>query len=318
MLIDIKEIQKLVRDGLVSEKTFSDYPDLRMYKYKNKVFFKNLWNESEMLRECRGLVLDTSGNIVALPFKKVFNYKENGTTIRKNSVVKTVEKKNGFFAACSLYKDEVLVSTTGSLDSDFTQYAKEMLNLDAVRDGLIALQHEMGWKGTMMFEICHPKDPHIVEEEFGAYLIGFRLHGSGMLVPEEILDRMAIASNTVYGEGTFLRPHHFYTTFGNVLKHLKGCKDEGYMVYKKGSEKALKLKSPHYLSKKFIMRMGEGKIGAMFKNTESFVKGLDEELVGIVYFITNNFDLESWSSLNDQQRRKEIEQFFSSGAFRPS
>ena len=310
MLIDTKEIQKLVRDGLVSEKTFSDYPDLRMYKYKNKVFFKNLWNESEMLTECRGLVLDTSGNIVALPFKKVFNYKENGTTIRKNSVVKTVEKKNGFFAACSLYNDEVLVSTTGSLDSDFTQYAKEMLNLDAVRDGLIALQHEMGWKGTMMFEICHPKDPHIVEEELGAYLIGFRLHGSGMLVPEEILDRMAIASNTVYGEGTFLRPHHFYTTFGNVLKHLKGCKDEGYMVYKKGSEKALKLKSPHYLSKKFIMRMGEGKIRQMFHDKEAFKKSIDEEFYEIVDYITRKYEPTTWFQMTDQDRRQVIEKYF--------
>lgn len=310
MLIDTKEIQKLVRDGLVSEKTFSDYPDLRMYKYKNKVFFKNLWNESEMLTECRGLVLDASGNIVALPFKKVFNYKENGTTIRKNSVVKTVEKKNGFFAACSLYKDEVLVSTTGSLDSDFTQYAKEMLNLDAVRDGLIALQHEMDWKGTMMFEICHPKDPHIVEEELGAYLIGFRLHGSGMLVPEEILDRMAIASNTVYGEGTFLRPHHFYTTFGNVLKHLKGCKDEGYMVYKKGSEKALKLKSPHYLSKKFIMRMGEGKIQQMFHDKEAFKKSIDEEFYEIVDYITCKYEPTTWFQMKDQDRRQVIEKYF--------
>lgn len=310
MLIDTKEIRKLVREGLVSEKTFSDYPDLRMYKYKNKVFYKNLWNESDMLPECRGLVLDTSGNIVTLPFKKVFNYKENGTTIRKSSVVKVVEKKNGFFAACSLYKGEVLVSTTGSLDSDFTRYAKEVLNLEAVRDSLIALEHEMGWKGTMMFEIVHEDDPHIVQEALGAWLIGFRLHSSGMLVPEEILDRMAVASNSVYGEGAFLRPNHFYTTFGSALKRLRVCEGEGYMVYKKGSRKALKLKSPYYLTKKFLMRMGEGKVDLLFDDTDELKKSIDEEFYGLLDWITKTFTKDQWKSRTDQSRRQAIEGYF--------
>jgi hypothetical protein len=224
--------------------------------------------------------------------------------------VKVVEKKNGFFAACSLYKGEVLISTTGSLDSSFVQYAKEMLNLDAVRDSLVALEHEMGWKGTMMFEICHPKDPHIVEEEFGAYLIGFRLHGSGVLVPEEILDRMSFASNSVYGEGTVLRPNHFYATFKTVLKKLKTCEKEGYMVYKKGSNKALKLKSPHYLSKKFLMRMGAGKLKTMFENPEQVKKSIDEEFFCAVDYIVNNFDENEWLALRDQERKKVIDKFF--------
>ena len=310
MIIDVTEVKRLVSEGLVSEKTFSDYPDLRMYKYKNKVFYKNLWNTSEMLKECRGLVLDSQGNVVALPFKKVFNYKENGTTIRKSSVVKVVEKKNGFFAACSLYNGEVLVSTTGSLDSKFTQYAKEVLNLDAVRDSLIALQDDMGWKGTMMFEICHERDPHIVEEELGAYLIGFRLHGSGLLVPEEVLDRMQFATDTVYGFDTFLRPHHFYTTFGNVLKNLKDCTNEGYMVYKKNSEKALKLKSPHYLTKKFLMRMSDKKVEWMFYDVEECKKSLDEEFYSIVDYITNKYSKDEWSYFTDHDRRIIMDGYF--------
>lgn len=309
-LLDVAGIKQLVSEGLVSEKVFSDYPDLRMYKYKNKVFYKNLWNTDDNLLECRGLVLDLQGNIVSLPFRKVFNYKENGTKIPKNSVVKVVEKKNGFFAAASLYNGEVLISTTGSLDSDFTKLAKDKLNLESVKAGLLGMDEGLNMKGTMMFEICHEDDPHIVEEEFGAYLIGFRVHESGLTVPEEILDRLTYACNYEAGEDFLMRPHHFYTTFKNTLKKIKGCKNEGYMVYKKGSSKCLKLKSPHYLTKKFLMRMGPSKVDMLFEDTEKLKETVDEEFYDVIDYISKVFEKEQWLSLKDQERRNMIEGYF--------
>lgn len=310
MLIDTQEIRRLVKDGLVSEKIFSDYPDLRMYKYKNKVFFKNLWNTSNMLTECRGLVLDKSGNVVVLPFEKVFNYKENGTKISKSSVVKIVEKKNGFFAAASAYDGDVLVSTTGSLDSPFTKMAREMLDIDSVKAGLVGMSESLGLKGTMMFEICHPDDPHIVAEESGVYLIGFRCHDSGLLLSEEVLDRLAYACNMEAGKTVLMRPNHSYCTFRQALKKVKDCKHEGYMVYKKGSTKALKLKSPHYLTKKFLMRMSEKKSYDMIYETEKFKESIDEEFYGVVDYIAKSFLHSMWVRKTDQERREIIEKYF--------
>lgn len=300
----------LVDSGLVNEKTFSDYPDLRMYKYKNKVFYKGLWNVHPDITECRGLVLDTSGNVVVLPFKKVFNYKENGTKFPKNSVVKLVEKKNGFFAAASLYNNEVLVSTTGSLDSPFTKMAKEMLDLESVEQGLKGMDEALAMKGTMMFEICHKNDPHIVKEDHGVYLIGFRVHNSGLLVPEEVLDRIAYACNAESGKEWMFRPNHEYCTFKQALKKVKDCRHEGYMVYKKGSRKVLKLKSPHYLTKKFLMRMSDSKVEFMFDNREKFKETIDEEFYDVVNFVTNRYSLHNWTSKTDQERRKIIEHYF--------
>lgn len=299
----------LVDSGLVSEKTFSDYPDLRMYKYKNKVFYKGLWNVHPDITECRGLVLDTSGNVVVLPFKKVFNYKENGATIAKNSVVKLVEKKNGFFAAASLYNDEVLVSTTGSLDSPFTKMAKEMLNMESVKQGLKGMDDALAMVGTMMFEICHPEDPHIVPENHGAYLIGFRVHNSGLLVPEEVLDRIALACNVQAGEEWLFRPNHEYCTFKQALKKVKQCQHEGYMVYKKGSDKVLKLKSPHYLTKKWLMRMGNTQVHQMYSSKEDFKQKIDEEFYDVLDYVLT-FPKDFWLSATDQHRRKIIEEYF--------
>lgn len=45
-------------------------------KYTRQVFFNNTWDE--LLRECRGLVIDQDYNVVVHPMRKVFNYMENG------------------------------------------------------------------------------------------------------------------------------------------------------------------------------------------------------------------------------------------------
>ena len=304
----LTEMRTLLDKGLVSEKSFDSYPDLRMYKYKKKVFYRALWNEDENLCEARGLILDTSGKIITLPFRKVFNYQENGTTIRKSAVVKLVEKRNGFFAACSLYEGGVLVSTTGSLESDFVDLAKSKLDLEAVKQSLLGLQEALGMVGTMMFEICHENDPHIVEEDIGAYLIGFRIHESGLLLSEEVLDRVALAYNYIADDhNQVYRPIHTYCTFKAALRKLKTCKHEGYMVYQKGSEKALKLKSPYYLTKKFLMRMGQSKVDFMFDKSESFLETVDEEFFDVIHYITRVFKVESWKGMTDQQRRNVIE-----------
>jgi hypothetical protein len=64
------------------------------------------------------------------------------------------KKCNGFMAALS----GSLVTTTGSFDSDFTRMASEYVS-------------DVGIKETLLFEICHPNDPHIIPEKAGAYLI---------------------------------------------------------------------------------------------------------------------------------------------------
>jgi len=305
--------KELVDLGLVNEKIFSDYPELRMYKYKNKVFFKGLWNTHNGLTECRGLVLDDKGNVVALPFEKVFNNGESGRGIRKSAIVKLVEKRNGFFAACSLYQGEVLVSTTGSLCSDFSEMAKEKIDLEAAKASLEGMEESLGggMKGTMMFEICHENDPHIVAEEIGAYLIGYRIHTSGLLVPEDVLDRVANAYNSVaMSSKKVMRPSHIYCSFKKALRKLKTCRHEGYMAYQRNSTRCVKLKSPYYLTKKFIMRMSEKKVEHMFDDSEKAKETMDEEFYGFVDYITGVFQKSEWSEMTDQDRRNAIEGYF--------
>ena len=75
---------------------YNNFGDFKVRKYKREVFYNNLWNTDLILLESRGHVLDANDNLVARPFKKLFNYKENGTVVDLEQEVVVVEKVNGF------------------------------------------------------------------------------------------------------------------------------------------------------------------------------------------------------------------------------
>lgn len=286
--------QELIAKGLVKQKRYDN--GLSVFKYTREVFYKALWNEDPLLLEARGMVLDDDGNKVIWPFTKVFNHHENGTELDLDTVVIAPRKVNGFMASVRYWNGELIVSTTGTLDSDFVAIARKHIEkLNTV---------EMDEELTYLFEICDPSDPHIVEETDGAWLIGARSMNTGKMMTEKWLDQEAHYIKA-------LRPEVFCGTFREVLELLQDCKHEGYMVRLAGTEETvMKLKSPHYLAKKFLMRMGQKKVDFMFTNKEEFLKTIDEEFYGIVHYITRWYDAESWGRRTDKERRAVIEAYF--------
>lgn len=294
------DVQDLIDQGLVIKKTYTEgeYKGLSVLKYHRKVFYDNLWHLDDRLLECRGTVVDEDWNVLVLPFKKVFNLNENGTYVDPNEEVMVTEKVNGFMAAVTYNTklEKVIVSTTGSLDSPHVDLAKK--HIQKLNVG------EMLPDYTYLFEICDESDPHIVDEEEGAYLIGIRDILDGNLVSEGLLDAEA--------EG-FLdckRPDSYCIDFKDIdgLNKYK----EGFMVRPSSGlgEHLCKIKTPHYLSKKAIMRLGKSKVDIMFDNTEVFKKRLDEEFYDLLDYIVKTFDKEVWKGYSDQQRKTIIEEYF--------
>jgi hypothetical protein len=283
----------LVERGLVHKKAYTagEYTGLSVFKYSRKVFYDNLWGLDDRLLEARGMVLDSMGNILVWPFRKVFNYQENGTTIGEDQLCTVVRKVNGFLGCVTnTVHYGVICSTTGTLDSDYAKLVEK--HVDTSR-----ICHDY----TFLFEICDNGDPHIVAEEEGAYLIGMRDLSTGLMVSEATLDKIAAASG-------FKRPEVFEATFAEVLSLSKTVQHEGFMVY--SGSTALKIKSKHYLAKKFLMRMSAGKVDGMFTNPNIVKQTIDEEFYEIVDFITTHFMQEVWQAMNDQQRREIIEGYF--------
>lgn len=279
-------------DDLVKVKKYDN--GLEIHKYKKSVFYNNRWNEDPNLVNARGTVYDSDGNLVQYGFTKIFNFHENGTVINRDHMVRAVRKINGFFAAASWYNDDILISTTGSLDSDFVQMAKDNLPLYKMRDFLYH-NHNI----TFMFEICDPNDPHIITEEFGAYLIGARHKQlNSPLMNEDFLDGIADSWDVK-------RPEHKVIRFSDLVEETKTCKHEGWLVYDLESDVVLKMKSPYYLVSKFLARTK--KMDEIF--TTNYKQKFDEDFHSLIEYIQANYTKEQFLETTEQDRLEIVQTF---------
>jgi hypothetical protein len=297
--IKLSDFDSLIEQKLVRVK---DYPEqnLCVIKYQGKVFYDNLWGQDKLLNEARGIVFDTlTGEVVIWPFTKVFNHHENGTKCDPKEMVIAPRKVNGFMASVSSHKGEMIVATTGTLDSEYVGFALDYLNDISIRSIVQNLTTDCN---TLLFEICHPKDPHIVDEEFGAYLIGGRNHETGLMFTEQHLD--AIAKDT-----TMLRPIWMKVPFGDLVAISRTVTHEGFMVRDLDGHTIMKIKTPHYLTKKFLMRMGAKKVELLY-NDPQFKTTIDEEYYDLVDHIKENYSKETFLGMSDQERKTGIEAFW--------
>lgn len=275
---------------LITMRESSRFPGLFVKKYARKVFYKGLWGTDPALLEARGHVVDSNGATIIRPFTKVFNMGEQNTNISDNEMVVAVQKINGFMAAATYVPNMgVIVSTTGSLDSDFVSYAERYITPD-IKETI--QRHYLDTKEpvTFLFEIVHPDDPHIIQEEYGAYLIGCRNVNDDAqyftsIQKETALDVLARQINV-------RRPEWHIVPFIIVKAYAKECKHEGYVVYGQTSQTVLKIKSPYYLAVKACARK---------KDIETLDKSkIDEEFYGLVDFIKENID--QYNELPEQAR----------------
>lgn len=276
---------------LIQKKQISD--DLYLLKYSRKVFYDSLWTPE--LEYCRGMILDSNNQIVQLPFTKIYNYQENNTVIDPDHNVLYVDKINGFMAAVTYHNDDILVSTTGSTDSEFVTMAKEKLPLDMMRDHLKANPTL-----SFCFEIVHENDPHIIPERPGVYLIGGRKKEIGSKqIPQYNLDHIAKYWNV-------LRPTYGFKPFSQVLEQSKTYTREGFVVYDTISETVLKLKTPYYLINKFLARTK--KFDLIFGTNHK--TRYDEEFYPLLEYLNNTYTKESFEQLSEQERLTVFREFF--------
>ena len=300
--INLKDFSSLILQNLVRVKNYPEQ-ELCVIKYQGKVFYDNLWGKDKLLNEARGIVFDTStGEVVIWPFTKVFNHHENGTKLDPDTMVIAPRKVNGFMASVSSHNGEMIIATTGTLDSEYVGYAREYLEHTTIKSVVQNLTTNVN---TLLFEICHPSDPHIVDEQYGAYLIGGRNHESGLMFTEQHLD--AIAKDTA-----MKRPEWLRIKFGDLVKMSRTVDHEGFMVRLLDGTTVMKIKSPHYLSKKALMRLGDRKLDGVFKNPSEFRQRLDEEFYSCLDAILENGE-EFWKGKTEAERKAWLEEFFKEG-----
>jgi len=263
---------------------------LHVLKYKRKVFYDGLWNE--YLEECRGLIVDADFNIVSYPFTKIYNYgvEKNAPTFYPDEMVHAVRKVNGFMVAVTWYKGDLLVSTTGSIDSDYVKMAKELIEPHLNHYRITCSDNS---KYTFMFECVHRNDPHIIPEKEGMYFLGARLKDLGSPIKVTHFDACEFGAEHV---------PHVYAPMGYIEILAKHVKHEGFVIYGANGT-ATKIKSPYYLVKKFVAR--NPRTDKLMR--ADIKQSIDEEYYPLIDAIQQN--IEMYTALDEQQRLEWVRKF---------
>jgi predicted kinase len=294
-------------DSLVSAKLAvrQDEPQfgLKVYRYHKRVFSDRLWGENPYVVKARGLILDVAGNIVTHPFDKIYIHGENGagTDIPDERLVIAVEKLNGFALNISKHPfkpNELLVTTQGSFDCNFIEYGKSFIT-PKMRGQM--LRYFSRKDVTLMFEVLHTADPHIVEytrDQHGLYLVGVRGKEQDSL-PWTESEVDAVAKDI-----SVRRASWFKTTMGELRKLVRDTRTEGFMVreYSSDERHLFKWKSPFYLVTKFLGRLTNEEIAEMYVDATECKRVMTEEYRPVVDVLTTAHTKDAFLSLNRHHR----------------
>ncbi len=131
-------------------------PDLLLLRYTHEAQFTPApdWNQRELL--CRGLIVNAkTGEIVARPFDKFWNYGQSGL-YPQGHITQAREKMDGSLGILYRHNGEHHIATRGSFTSDqalwATYYLNENYDLSYLDDSL-----------TLLFEIIYPENRIVLD-----------------------------------------------------------------------------------------------------------------------------------------------------------
>lgn len=149
-------LQKYIDEGWVISQRHPYLP-LTIYNYSQSTQFEKKWDDVTL--QCRGLVIDDDGNIVARPFKKFFNWEEIVYAVPAEQFARPFEvfdKMDGSLGIVFYYANQWVVATRGSFASDQAVKAKEILDAKYK-------MHRVPGEYTYLVEIIYPANRIVVD-----------------------------------------------------------------------------------------------------------------------------------------------------------
>ncbi|MCC6744610.1 MAG: hypothetical protein IT175_12190 [Acidobacteria bacterium] len=151
--IDWSEIRQLVAGGYVSARRHPTEP-LTIYNYTARCQYDGHW--TPMTRQCRGLIADDSGQVVARPFPKFFNYGDLAVGEIPDEPFDVFEKLDGSLGVLYRTADGPAIATRGSFTSE-----QALLATDMLRSRYAGAEFLDGC--TYLFEIIYPENRIVVD-----------------------------------------------------------------------------------------------------------------------------------------------------------
>jgi RNA ligase len=285
-LIDPRLMAEMLEQGYISSQT--NWP-LTIYNYTPRAQFENRWNEATS--QCRGLIVDFDGNIVARPFRKFLNYGQEIARNIPNNFPIVYDKLDGSLAIIHQYDGRVRVATRGSFNSDQAIWATNWLKTtypDFVPPVGV----------TPLCEIIYPENRIVVDYK-----------GKRALVLLAAVDIETGADIPLWGidwwPGEIVRQHYFNTDTHNTYMAVTGSTEfaslEGVVLVwhnPGGPSFRVKIKHPEYIrlhrivtgisTKTIWQHLSEG------RDLKSLLQDVPDELFQwvetVVAELNNNFE----------------------------
>jgi T4 RnlA family RNA ligase len=210
----LEKLNKYYEDELVQKQVHPTLP-LTIWNYTPKVQYGEgntqykFWDD--VTKQCRGLVTDNEGNVVARPFKKFFNIEENQHTPTEQFDV--YEKMDGSLGILFNYKGEWVLATRGSFTSDQSVKGTELLQkYDYQR---------LNPNYTYLFEIIYPENRIVCTYDFEDLVLLGMIH-------TESGDEVNIHS----GNNEDVRFKNLLNNLGfNIVRKYDGISDYTYLKH---------------------------------------------------------------------------------------
>lgn len=237
MKYELNILNDYIDKGLVIKQEHPTLP-LAIYNYSRTCQYDRLWDEVTL--DCRGLVLDTEGNVIAKPFPKFFNMEELSDTEIPNESFEVFEKMDGSLGIAFYYKGDWIMATRGSFTSEQAIRGTKMLKeLSAVKNYPITALRE-GW--TYLFEIIYKENRIVCDYDFeGLVLLGAYDRETLKEIDFENLTN----SVALFDDVRVVRKYNGISDFAK-LKETISNDAEGYVIRFKGG-KRMKIKGDEYV-----------------------------------------------------------------------
>lgn len=156
-VVDLAAIQAEVDAGYVNVARHPTAP-ISIYNYSQRAQFEGHWNHVTL--QCRGLILDDDGRVVARPFPKFFNFEQVAGQI-PNEPFDVMEKLDGSLGISYWLDGQICLATRGSFTSEQAIRGTEMLRAMVPGTGPHAVVLDPQF--TFLFEIIYPENKIVVD-----------------------------------------------------------------------------------------------------------------------------------------------------------
>ena len=303
MKYDLIILEDYIDRGLIVRQEHPVLP-LSIYNYSRMCQYDGKWDE--VTKDCRGLVLDSEGNVIAKPFPKFFNYEELVGNKWKHSEIpnepfEVFEKMDGSLGILFNYNGEWIMATRGSFVSEQAIKGRELLEKYNYKNGLIS-----GY--TYLFEIIYPENRIVVDYGGTEKLVVLGCYNNET-VKEVDIDEMVNEGFEVVTK---------YNTFGGGFDELKreiSNSKEGYVIrFKSGMR--MKIKGDEYVRlHKILTNFSSIDVWELLKNRqpiEPFLETVPDEFDKWVKYKIGNLQ---YAHFSIYQRCGKVHDYFRYGKY---